>query len=96
MHFASEASRTPAAAGVKPQRPSPYFPPLSQSVYPLRPTTFSQLSALYAIGSDGNLHVLNSSTGQDLFRIKFLPPNAKVTSLNIWENIVYATTGGQL
>lgn len=94
MHFASEASRTPAAAGIKPVRPSPYFPPLSQSVYPLRPTTLTELSALYAIGSDGRLHVLNSSTGQDLLpAVKFVPPNAKVTSLNIWENLVYATTG---
>jgi len=94
MHFASEASRTPAAAGIKPQRPSPYFPPLSQSVYPLRPTTLTELAALYAISSDGKLHVLNSSTGQDLLpSVNFVPPNAKVTSLNIWENLIYATTG---
>jgi outer membrane protein assembly factor BamB len=94
LHFASEASRTPAAAGIKPQRPSPYFPPLSQSVYPLRPTTLTELAALYTISSDGNLHVLNSSTGQDLLSpVKFVPPNAKVTSVNIWENLIYATTG---
>jgi outer membrane protein assembly factor BamB len=94
MHFASEASRTPAAAGIKPQRPSHYFPPLSQSVYPLRPTTLTELAALYAISSDGNLHVLNSSTGQDLLPpVKFVPANAKVTSLNIWNNLIYATTG---
>ena len=94
MHFASEASRTPAAAGLTPRRPSPYFPPLSQSVYPLRPTTLTELAALYAISSDGKLHVLNSSTGHDLLPpVKFVPANAKVTSLNIWENLVYATTG---
>jgi outer membrane protein assembly factor BamB len=94
MHFAAEASRTPAAAGAKVPRPSPYFPPLSQTLYPLRPTTLTQLQALYAISSDGNLHVLNSSTGQDLLpAVKFVPANAKVTSLNIWENVVYATTG---
>jgi outer membrane protein assembly factor BamB len=94
MHFASEASRTPAAVGVKAQGPSPYFPPLSQSVYPLRPTTLTQLAALYTISSDGNLHILNSSTGRDLIpAVKFVLPNAKVTSLNIWENIIYATTG---
>src|SRR5207248_1476424 len=92
-HFASEASRTPAAAGIKPQMPSHYFPPLSQSLYPLRPTTLTELAALYAISSDGNLHVLNSSTGQDLLPpVKFVPPKAKVTSLNIWENLIYATT----
>jgi outer membrane protein assembly factor BamB len=94
MHFASEASRTPAAAGVMAQRRSPYFPPLLQTLYPLRPTTLSQLAALYTVSSDGNLHVLNSSTGKDLLpAVKFVPPNAKVTSLNIWENIMYATTG---
>jgi outer membrane protein assembly factor BamB len=94
MHFAPEESRIPAAAGVQPKRPSPYFPPLSQSLYPLRPSTLTQLEALYAISSDGKLHVLNSSTGQDLLpAVRFVPPGAKVTSLNIWQNIVYATTG---
>ncbi len=94
MHFAAEASRVPAAMGAKPKRVSPYFPPLWQSVYPLRPTTLSELAALYTVSSDGYLHVLNSSTGQDLIpAVKFVPPNAKVTSLNLWENTVYATTG---
>jgi outer membrane protein assembly factor BamB len=93
MHFAAGASRAPAAVGLMPRRPSPYFPPLAQSVYPLRPTTLSQLAAVYAVSSDGELHVINSSTGENLLTpIKFLPPNAKVTSLNIWENVVYATT----
>ncbi len=95
MHFAAEASRTPAVAGGKPKRPSPYFPPLSQSVYPMKPTTLTQLAALYTVSSDGKLHVLNSSTGENLISpIQYLPPNAKVTSLNIWDNVVYATTGG--
>ncbi|MDQ2711211.1 MAG: PQQ-like beta-propeller repeat protein [Acidobacteriota bacterium] len=95
MHFASEASRTPAAAGITRRHRSPYFPPLDQTLYPLRPTTLSQLAALYAVSSDGYLHVLNSSTGQDLLpSVKFLPPGARVTSLNIQENIIYATTGG--
>ncbi len=95
MHFASEASRTPAVAGMTRGHRSPYFPPLDQTLYPLRPTTLTQLSALYAVSSDGYLHVLNSSTGQDLLpSVKFLPPGARVTSLNVQENVVYATTGG--
>ena len=95
MHFAAAASRTPAVAGGRPKRPSPYFPPLSQSVYPMTPTTLTQLAALYTVSSDGKLHVLNSSTGENLIApIQYLPPNAKVTSLNIWDNVVYATTAG--
>jgi len=94
MHFAALASRAPAAAGTRPARPSPYLPPLSQSVYPLRPATLTQLNALYAVSSDGFLHVLNSSTGEDLIpAVRFVPADAKVTSLNIRDNIVYATTG---
>jgi outer membrane protein assembly factor BamB len=105
MHFAAQASRAPAAAGVPaatgtlppaavtPRR-SPYFPPLSQTIYPLTPTTLTQLAALYAVSSDGYLHVLNSSTGEDLLpAVPFLTPNANVTSLNIRDNTVYATTG---
>jgi len=95
MHFAAEASRLPAVAGAPRKRPSPYLPTLAQSVYPMTAKTLSQLAAVYAVSSDGYLHVLNSSTGEDLIApIKFLPPNAKVTSLNVWETMVYATTGG--
>ncbi len=93
MRFISAASRLPAGTGVRPARPSPYFPPLSQSVYPLLPNTLTQLAALYAVSSDGDLHILNSSTGQDLIpAIRFLPPDAKVTSLNLRDNVIYATT----
>ncbi len=93
LHFAALASRVPAANGVVHTHPNPYFPPLSQSLYPLLPTTLTQLNALYAVSSDGYLHVLNSSTGQDLIpSVRFVPPNAKVTSLNLRDNVVYATT----
>jgi outer membrane protein assembly factor BamB len=97
IHFTALASRNPAASGVKPvpaaPKPSPYFPPLSQTLSPLLPTTLTQLAALYAVSSDGTLHIVNSSTGQDLLpSFNFLPPNAKVTSLNIRDNVVYATT----
>jgi outer membrane protein assembly factor BamB len=91
--FAARARQRPAATGVRRRHPSPYLPPLAQSVYPLLPTTLTQLDAVYAVGSDGYLHVLNSSTGQDLIpSVRFVPPNAKVTSLNLRNNVVYATT----
>jgi outer membrane protein assembly factor BamB len=54
---------------------------------------FGHLAVFYSIGSDGYLHLLNSSTGQDLFPpVKFLPENAKVTSLNVFNGAIYATT----
>lgn len=97
IHFTVLAAHSPAASGVKPAapapRPSPYFPPLSQTLAPLLPTTLTQLAALYAVSSDGMLHIINSSAGGDLLPPSpFLPPNAKVTSLNIRDNVVYATT----
>jgi hypothetical protein len=93
LQFAAIAARTPAGKTVRASRPSPYFPPLSHSLYPLLPTTLTQLNALYTVSSDGYLHVLNSSTGEDLIpSFRFVPPNAKVTSLNLHGNVVYATT----
>jgi outer membrane protein assembly factor BamB len=54
---------------------------------------FGRLGAFFAVGSDGYLHLLNTSTGQDLMPpIKFLPANAKVSSLNFEDNRVYAAT----
>jgi outer membrane protein assembly factor BamB len=92
MRFAVRAART-AAGAVPPPRPSPYLPPLSQTLYPLRPTTLTELAAIYGVSADGKLHIINSSTGEDLIpSLNFLPPGAKVTSLNIHENTVYATT----
>lgn len=94
MHFAARSARRPAAAGLPPLRPrSPYFPALSQDILPLRPTSLSELAALYAVSGDGKLHVLNSSTGADLIPpFRFLPAGAKPTSLNIHGDVVYATT----
>lgn len=93
LQFAAIAARTPAGMTVRAARPNPYLPSLAQSVYPLLPTTLTQLNSLYTVSSDGYLHVLNSSTGEDLIpAVRFVPPNAKVTSLNLERNIVYATT----
>jgi outer membrane protein assembly factor BamB len=93
LHFAALAARTPAGRSIRAARPSPYLPALEQSVYPLLPATLTRLNALYTVTSDGYLHVLNSSTGQDLITaVRFVPANAKVTSLNLRDNVVYATT----
>ncbi len=100
LHFDADASRLSPGLGSQRRRQSPYFPPLEQSVYPLTPTTLTQLAALYAVSSDGYLHVLNNATGEDLLpAAKFVPAGADVTSLNVWQNVIYATTanncGGQ-
>jgi outer membrane protein assembly factor BamB len=95
MRFAAEASQIPAGAPVtvRRRRPSPYLPSLAQSIYPMLPTTLTQLNVMYAVSSDGYLHIVNSSTGEDLIpAIRFVAPNAKVTSLNLRDNVVYATT----
>lgn len=75
------------------RRRTPYFPPLAESLYPLLPTTLTQLNAMYTVSADGALHVLNSSTGEDLLPpTPFLPAGARVGSLNLRDNVIYATT----
>ena len=92
MHFAAEAGRNASATGAR-RRPSPYLPPLTETLYPLLPTTLTQLNAMYTVSATGSLHILNSSTGEDLLPpTPFLPAGAKVTSLNLRDNVVYATT----
>jgi outer membrane protein assembly factor BamB len=92
LHFAAPPPRPPGAPPVR-RRRSPYFPPLSQSLYPLLPTTLTQLNAMYTVSADGALHILNSSTGEDLLPpAPFVPANSIVGSLNLRDNFVYATT----
>jgi outer membrane protein assembly factor BamB len=50
-------------------------------------------SAVYAIASDGGLHVLNPQTGEDLSApSKFLVPNAKVVGSLFVDGVLYAAT----
>jgi len=50
-------------------------------------------ASLYAISSDGRIHRLNTSTGDDIAQpVAVLPPNARVSSLNMVENTIYAVT----
>ncbi|HVW84537.1 MAG TPA: hypothetical protein VHB50_07640 [Bryobacteraceae bacterium] len=47
----------------------------------------------YAVGSDGRLHTLNTSTGADRVEpVRFLPPNSKVGAMNIADSAIYAAT----
>ncbi len=50
--------------------------------------------SVYAISSDGRLHRLNVSTGDDVIQpVNVLPPNARVQSLTIAGNMIYTVTG---
>ena len=56
-------------------------------------TGFGRLGGMFIVSSDGYLHTLNSSTGEDLLPpVKFVPPHSNVSSLNVLNNVVYAAT----
>ena len=66
-------------------------PPASRSV--LGSTNFGSPRPAFALTSDGKLHVLNTSVGDDLMpAIPFIPPNAKASSLTISDGAIYTTT----
>jgi hypothetical protein len=45
------------------------------------------------LSSDGRLHWLNTANGDDSGTpVKFLPPNARASSLNMADNVIYTTT----
>jgi len=87
---------TPPAAGSGPNPPArtntapPATPPQPPG---LLATGFGRLGAFLAISSDGYLHILNTSTGEDRTpAIKFAPANANVSAINVDNGIVYAAT----
>lgn len=50
-------------------------------------------ASLYALSSDGRLHRLNVSTGDDVTQpISIIPANARATSLNMMDNVIYTVT----
>jgi PQQ-like domain len=55
---------------------------------------FGASRPVLALGSDGRLHRLNSANGDDLGGppIRFLPPNARASSLNVSDNVIYTST----
>jgi len=49
---------------------------------------------IYVLTSDGNLHEMNLANGEDVMPpAKLVPPNGKPYSMNMVDNVVYATTG---
>jgi len=50
-------------------------------------------ASVYAISSDGRLHRLNTSTGDDIVQpVQVLPANAKASSMNMSNGIIYTVT----
>ncbi|MEJ7607706.1 MAG: hypothetical protein WKF37_15885, partial [Bryobacteraceae bacterium] len=50
---------------------------------------------IYVLAGDGRLHQVNVSDGSDQFPpLKFLPPNAKASTLTMNEHVIYTTTSG--
>src|SRR5207248_5527835 len=50
---------------------------------------------IFALSSDGKLHELNTSTGDDQSpAMNFLPANAKASSLTVSDGAIYTTTSG--
>src|SRR5262249_7057320 len=49
--------------------------------------------SLYTLSSDGRVHRVNTSTGDDMVQpVTVLPPNARTASLNIVDNVIYTVT----
>ena len=77
---------TPATPAPNAAAPRPAAPPRPVSPFPVKP--------VFVVSSDGTLHQLNLSNGEDMAPpAKFLPPNGKPYSLNMVDNVIYAATG---
>lgn len=78
--------------------PGTPIPPVARRPFPppnpgLLATGFGRPGAFLAVGNDGDLHVLNTSTGEDRVPpIPFVPAGANVSSLNVSDEAVYAAT----
>jgi outer membrane protein assembly factor BamB len=86
----ASAGRGPAPqAGTAPAtRPAP-APPT-----PGRGGGAFSIRGVYVLTSDGNLHEMNLANGEDVMPpAKLVPPNGKAYSMNMVDNVVYATTG---
>ncbi len=86
----------PARAPTQPL-PSAGAPPPPIPPQPgLLATGFGRPGAFLAVSSDGSLHVLNTSTGEDRVpAMPFVPAGANVSSLNVSDDTVYAATSGE-
>lgn len=74
---------------VPPPRPQPASPP--RPATPPPPSTHFTL--VYALSSDGSLHTMHLSNGEEAAPpVKFLPPNANAQGLTVIDNVAYVVT----
>ncbi len=91
----------PTASPGAPPSPAATPAPAGTAVTPaprrnlLGSTGFGSPRPAFALASDGKLHVLNTSTGEESVpALRFLSPGAIASSLTISENTLYTTTSG--
>lgn len=80
------AKETPGASSARPRpnRPQIADGPFSRGITPV-----------YAIASDGNLHIINVQNGAAVGeQYKFLPANSNPSGLLVIQNVAYASTDG--
>jgi outer membrane protein assembly factor BamB len=84
-------SARPRPAGAP--RPAPAAStPTPAGAAPVRPPRMAP-HPTYGISSDGKLHFMNVSTGEDVSpAVPFLPANARAASLTVFDNTLYTTT----
>jgi outer membrane protein assembly factor BamB len=83
------AAAAPPAAG---RGPAPAAPP-APGRGGLFATGFGRSGVFLAIASDGRLHPLNTSTGEDKVPpVAFLPPNSKASGINVNDGVIYVAT----
>jgi hypothetical protein len=92
---APAARGAPAApnAPVAPAAPVAPVPGPTRAGGPAEVSATNRAAAVWAIASDGMVHMLNPQTGEDLTpAVKFLAPNAKVSGTVLVDNVLYAAT----
>src|SRR5690349_10011095 len=89
----ASAPATPPAAPA-PARGAASAPAGSAAPAPPRGNNPFSIRTVYVLSADGDLHLVNINTGDDIGpALKFLPPNGKPYSLAFVNNVVYTITG---
>jgi outer membrane protein assembly factor BamB len=88
---AARPARAPGAAAPPAAAPVPGSTTGVRGI--LGGTGFGAARPAFAVSSDGKLHVMNTSTGDDVApAISFLPASAKASTLTVHDGTVYTTT----